>query len=81
MTAICDGQGKRLLLPDDLKVANCHQCERLSVGHHVPRAHRLLVRDHIQRGRMGRLVRNREEGQRPLCTECRHVLRVLGGAA
>ena len=76
MTALCDGNGSRLRLPDSLRVAQCHQCRRWSAGQKVLAVHKDLVRDLVKRGRMGRLAQV-PAGQRPICTECRRILAKL----
>ena len=76
MTALCDGNGSRLRLPDSLRVAQCHQCRRWSSGQKVLAVHKDLVRDLVKRGRMGRLAQV-PAGQRPICTECRRILAKL----
>lgn len=80
MTALCDGNGSRLRLPDTLRVAQCHQCLRWSAGQKVLAVHRELVRGLISQGRMGRLAKV-PEGQRPICRECRSILAKLEACA
>ena len=76
MTALCDGNGARLRLPDTLRVAQCHQCLRWSAGQKVLAIHKDLVRNLVKRGRMGRLAKV-PAGHRPICRECRNILAKL----
>ena len=80
MTELCDGLGQRVALPDNLRVALCHQCLRWAAGDKVPAIHRRLVRELIGKGQMGRLAKA-QPGKRPVCKGCLLILKKLEVAA
>lgn len=75
-----DSQGRRLRLPADLAVCECHQCHRLAVRARLSRSHASYVNPLLARGHLGRL-KKQPPGARPICRECHHILAVLEGAA
>ena len=80
MTTLRDGLGRAVALPDDLRVALCHLCDRWAAGDRGNAGHQTLVRSMARRGLVVRLSRHRVD-DRPVCVGCHRIHRRLGACA
>lgn len=80
MTTLRDGLGRAVALPDDLRVALCHLCDRWAAGDRGNAGHQTLVRSMAKRGLVMRLAKDRVAG-RPVCVGCHRIHQRLEACA